>query len=379
MAERQADERLAPLFKTPLQGVEASEHQLALAYEQQRLPSAYLLIGTEGIGKATLALRLAGALLQAGGGEPEEASLLSPGMDLFGDTPTPSPEQRLPTLTNEAILSRMINGAHPDFLWISPPYDEKKKAYKPEIPIELIRSIGTFMARTAAEGRWKVVLIDPAEAMNNNAANALLKWLEEPPAGSLFMLISHRPGMLLPTIRSRCRMVSVSPPDWDGYQRIVSGTIPSEQAGLLYHLTGASPGLSFHWYEQGIHRYWSQMLEAVAVGDDAARMAAILSAAEAMAKDTQLSFSRMQRLSNHLLRCLLACVQGSGEQTALSPQECELCRAIASRRPVRHWLDVWEAQQQLYSEATRLYLDRKQLIIRSLWQLSGADTVPMQL
>jgi DNA polymerase III subunit delta' len=155
--------------------------QLELQVEQQRLPHALILAGPEHIGKYQFALSLAQRLLcrdPVGGyscGNCKSCDLISA-------------------------------GSHPDMVKIEP--EDQGKA----IRIDFIRELGNFIAKTSQQGGWKVAIIHPAESMNINAANALLKNLEEPGPNTLLLLVSHESSRLSATIRSRCRMVKFPVP-----------------------------------------------------------------------------------------------------------------------------------------------------------------------
>src|SRR5262249_61594492 len=107
------------------------------------------------------------------------------------------------------VFRQVAAGGHPDLLTVEIGYDPKKERERTVIIIEDVRQINAFLHLTAAIGGWRVVVIDGAESMNGNAEAALLKILEEPPKRSLILLVSHAPGRLLPTIRSRCRRLAL--------------------------------------------------------------------------------------------------------------------------------------------------------------------------
>ena len=133
-------------------------------------------------------------------------------------------------------------GSHPDFRRVEPEALQKEPAVEPEegaegspakrgkpsiqIRIEQVRELAGFLNVGSHRGRLRVALVHPADDMNENAANALLKGLEEPPAGAVFILVSHRPSRLLPTIRSRCVALPVPIPpaavalEWLGRQKV---------------------------------------------------------------------------------------------------------------------------------------------------------------
>jgi DNA polymerase III subunit delta' len=167
-----------------LVGHEAAEGELRRLAEADRLPHAILLCGPRGIGKATLAFRLARFLLAGGGGAGASGLAIDPASGVF---------------------RRVAAGGHADLLTVERAYDPRRRRVRGEIVVEDAREITQFFRLTAAEEGWRIVVVDGAEEMNRAAANALLKILEEPPRQSLLLLVSHSPGLLLPTIRSRCR------------------------------------------------------------------------------------------------------------------------------------------------------------------------------
>lgn len=160
--------------------------QLQRALEQGALANGWLIAGPEGVGKATLAYRLARALLNGG------AQTLDP-----------------PT---EARSSALIAArAHPDLFVAERLYDEKKERHAADIAVETSRDLISFLNLTPSLGAWRVVIVDTADDLNRNSANALLKALEEPPAKTAIFVLSSSPGRLLATIRSRCRRLTFRP------------------------------------------------------------------------------------------------------------------------------------------------------------------------
>ena len=184
-------------------GHKAAEEALLSAWQSGKMHHAWLLTGPKGIGKATFAFRAArfifdeGAIAtdtMFGGGLIEDASPTS--LDVADDS----------------HAARLVsNLAHPNLLVIDRPYDQKTKKFRTEITVDEVRRTVRFFGSTAGENTWRVCIVDPADDLNGNAANALLKILEEPPEKTVFFLISHAPGRLLPTIRSRCRRLNLAP------------------------------------------------------------------------------------------------------------------------------------------------------------------------
>ena len=175
---------LAPRENPDLLGHEHTERELRRLAEGGRLPHALLLTGPRGIGKATLAFRLTRFLLAQPADRADSGLVVDPASNAF---------------------RRVASGGHADLLTVERAYDPRRRRLRSDIIVEDVREISGFMRLTAAEEGWRIVIVDSAEEMNRNAANALLKILEEPPHRALLLLISHSPGQLLPTIRSRCR------------------------------------------------------------------------------------------------------------------------------------------------------------------------------
>ena len=182
-----------PRETTVLFGHDGAEREFLAVYRSGRIPHAWLIGGEPGIGKATLAYRIARFVLAH---------------------PDPS---RVPTATSLALdpthrtARRIAVNAHTDLLALErTPGDNGKM--RTVITVEQVRRLATFFGSTAGEGGWRVCIVDSADELKYpEASNALLKMLEEPPARSLFLLVSHAPGRLLPTIRSRCRRLALKP------------------------------------------------------------------------------------------------------------------------------------------------------------------------
>ena len=182
-------------------GQDRAQRTFLDAWAGGRLHHAWLLRGPQGIGKATLGYRIARALIAQ--------EIPTPG-GLFGDAepeipdtlnvPAECPAQFRIEAQSEPRLYVLRRTPHPN-----------TGRMRNEISVEDVRAMRRFLQLSAADGGWRVVLIDDADQMNRNAANALLKYLEEPPPSCLFLLVSHAPAGLLPTIRSRCRTLDLAP------------------------------------------------------------------------------------------------------------------------------------------------------------------------
>ncbi|MEM9106959.1 MAG: DNA polymerase III subunit delta' [Pseudomonadota bacterium] len=167
---------------------------LAETYRAGHLHHALLLEGAEGIGKATLAFRFAYHMLTHPDAADAPLAIVDPDLD--------SP-----------VLRQTASGASHNLLHLTRPVDPRSGRVKSAITVDEVRRAGHFLSQTSGTGNWRIVVIDPADDMNRSAANAILKILEEPPARTVFFVLSHAPGKLLPTIRSRCMPIRLSPLD----------------------------------------------------------------------------------------------------------------------------------------------------------------------
>jgi len=175
-----------------LVGHQSALNRLQTAHRSGRLHHAWLMSGPRGIGKATSAFHFARQLLS----HPDGADFPLKGDPI--DVPT-------------SVSGPVARGAHPDLLHLTRPWDEKGKRFKTKLSVDEVRKTQSFYGMTAGAGGWRITIVDAADDMNAEAANALLKVLEEPPKRSLFLVLSHASGGLLPTIRSRCQILPMQP------------------------------------------------------------------------------------------------------------------------------------------------------------------------
>ena len=171
-------------------GQDAALNEAEAAISSGRMHHAWMVSGPKGVGKASFAYRLARRLL--GARATDEAGLASD--------------------PDDPVCRRLEALSHPDFLLIRRPYNDKTGKLKGEIPVEEARRAPEFFSKSASGKGWRVCIVDSADELNVNSANALLKTLEEPPQRGLLILIVNTPGRLLPTIRSRCRRLILRAP-----------------------------------------------------------------------------------------------------------------------------------------------------------------------
>jgi len=188
-------------------GQDRAVEQFASAWAGRKLHHAWLLAGPRGVGKASFAHAAARRVLAEAAGPP---------VDLPGiDTPDEHP-----------IVKLVEAGSHPDMRWLRRVENDKGNLNR-NIKVDQVRELGEFMGLSAALSPWRVAVIDTVDDLEASGANALLKMLEEPPPNTLFFLVSHGPGRLLPTIRSRCRMLHFEALGDDAMTSILEAQSPS--------------------------------------------------------------------------------------------------------------------------------------------------------
>src|SRR4051795_8431051 len=197
MSARQRDPEMAtahPRQTTELFGHRDAEAALMNAYRSGRIPHAWLIGGPAGIGKATLAYRMARFVLA-------HRDPLAPNVQ-SGKTLAVDP--------THPVARHVAAGAHGGLLTLERTLNDKG-VLRTVITVDETRETISFFGSTAAVEGWRVCIVDTVDELNANAANALLKVLEEPPRQSLFLLVSHAPARVLPTIQSRCRKLPLRP------------------------------------------------------------------------------------------------------------------------------------------------------------------------
>lgn len=200
-----------PRETTALYGHAAAEAALLTAYKSGQIPHAWLIGGGQGIGKATLAYRMARFVLAYPDPSSDNVQQVS---SLQVDAPHP-------------VARQVAAGSHGGLLTLERTANDKG-VMRSVITVDESRETISFFGSTAAVAGWRVCIVDTVDELNANASNALLKILEEPPARSLFLLVSNMPSRVLATIQSRCRKLSLRPLS---VEEIVSAAAEAMQSG----------------------------------------------------------------------------------------------------------------------------------------------------
>ncbi len=326
-------------------GHAAAELLLNEARLSGRMAHAWMICGPQGVGKATLAYRLARSVLNHGvGGGPADSLSVPP---------------------NDPISRRIAAQAHPDLLVLRRQWDEKTKRLKTVLNVDEVRRLHGFLAQHAGAGGWRVVIVDAADDMNTNAANALLKLLEEPPRKVLMLLIAHAPAKLLPTIRSRCRMLRLRPLEPAAVTEIVRrrgiADLPEEDAALLAFLARGSAGRALRLAAHGGMDSYKQI--AGLLGSlpelDTERLHRL--ADQASGRWAEQAFALTGELMSEAIETVVHLKAGDAARPPGSPGDT-LGRAAALGRLDR-WLEAWDKVRIVFGETAALNLDRKQALL----------------
>ncbi|MBS8225469.1 DNA polymerase III subunit delta' [Vannielia litorea] len=325
-----------PRHTETLYGQEEAEARFLAAFNSGRLPHAWLITGPRGIGKATLAWRIARFLI---------ATPLAQDEGLFGEPEMP---ESLEIDAGHPVARRISAGSEGNLMLLRRKWMEKPAParFKTVIDVESARDLKKFFAYSAAENARRVVLIDSIDEMNASAANAVLKVLEEPPENTVLLLISHAPAALLPTIRSRCQVLPCAPLSEAALTAALreAGAEPPEDAGQRAALSALSEGSVATALQliddEGLALYAAL----VALFRDLPRLdrpATLAMAAKCGGRDAQDRF----RLTTRLIDTLLARIARTGALGPPSPEAAPgeaalLARLAPDAARARAWAEL---------------------------------------
>lgn len=345
-------ENIPPHQNHFLLGHENAEEVFLNAWKKGTLPHAWLISGLKGIGKATLCYKIARFLLSADPNNKEQYQSLN------------MPEN------NQA--SRLIaRGAHPDLKVLERDFIEtdKKKVLKAikdgealdevqlqhlkksaVIKVDEARTINSFLSKKSFEGNWRVVLIDSADDLNSAGANALLKILEEPPAKTVLLLVSHQPHKLLPTIVSRCAKLVLQPllvPQVATLMRRYRSELSEQEIQGIAQIAGGSIKRALRYADaDGLCIY--QKLRALSEAGMRFDVETALDLASNASKDEMLWDLSMELFQNLILEYMRAGIH---------------IQAVGN---------VWDKAQQILRDVAVLNMDKRQVLVNLIYALNKA-------
>ncbi len=372
MSDPAEDASLPPRANPELVGHEAAEAALLAAWNSGRMPHAWLIAGPRGIGKATLAFRFARFAMAQGARKSAESG------GLFGSAAPASPTT-LSLPSEHPVFRRIAAEGHADMLTLRPgmPNPKSSPPNKPsqEIIVYWVRRAVDLLHRTAAEGGWRVVVVDTAEDMSDEAANALLKALEEPSPECLLILVSNAPGRLLPTIRSRCRTLQLQPlPEAtvDGLLQRHRRELTAAERKTLTGLCAGSIGRAIELADSGGAELYRSLLDLLG-GLPRLDVAAAHGFAETMGKRGEDGQSGLRTALDLMEGMVHRLAKTAAGEPSVLPEEAQLAARFAGRG-ARPWLDAWDRLNRLSSAGDGLNLDRKSVLLAALGAFERAAT-----
>lgn len=232
-------------------GQDKAVEQFAAAWSSRKLHHAWLLAGQKGVGKARFALAAARRVLADAAGPPSGL----PGLATSDDHP---------------MVKLISAGSHPDMRWLERLPKERGEGLARNITVDQVRGLSELFDLSPAMSQWRVAVIDTIDELEPSAANALLKMLEEPPPDSIFLLVSHAPGRLLPTIRSRCRRLDFQTLEDDAMTSILEAEAPAlgdADRQRIIAMAGGSAGRALAFAELGLAKLEDSALAILRQGD----------------------------------------------------------------------------------------------------------------
>jgi DNA polymerase-3 subunit delta' len=332
-----------PRETAALHGHRVAEAALLDAYRGGRMPHAWIISGPAGIGRATLAYRLARFVLA----HPDPAA---PEVAVAAD---------LAVEAGHPAARQVMRLSHPDLLVLRRAWNPNRKNFHGDIRVDEARRAVSFFATTAGAGGWRVAIVDTADDLNPQAANAILKVLEEPPPRSLLLLLSAAPQSLLPTIRSRCRSLPLMSLDAADVEAILAetGLAAGTEEAVMRRVAAASEG--------SVRRAVALLApEALAFREEVGRLLAALPAVDRLA-----AFALAERVFGRDGERRFAQMV----EQVLDWLHAEASAAAAAGQPrLARWAELWEKTARTAREAEIYNLDRRPLVLSLVADLAAA-------
>ncbi len=341
-----------PRAAARLFGQDAAEAAFLGAVASGKLPHAWLLTGPRGVGKATFAWRAARFLLAT----PPDAGA----DDMFG---APAPPATLDIAPDHPVARRVAALSEPGLFLLRRPWQDKEKRLATQLTVDEVRGLKGFFHLSAAGAR-RVVIVDTADEMNANAANALLKELEEPPRGAVLFLVSHRPSGLLSTIRSRCRTLRFGALGAADLAAALAqaGAEPPKSAALAT-LAQGSVGAAMTLAQQGGPQIYADIAKLLETLPNMDRPLALRLAAATVGKGREARFDlTLALLDTALARAARVGATGQPLPEIAPGEAATLHRLAPTPSAARHWADLAQRLTARARQGKAVNLDPAALI-----------------
>ncbi len=322
------------------------------AFSTGRLHSGWLITGPRGVGKATLAWKIATFLLA------------DADTSLFG-------EPTLAVNPDHPDARLILSGAHPRLALIRRPWDDKTKKLRTEITVDAVRALKSFFHMSATDGGRRVVIVDAADELNRNAANAILKELEEPPENCTILLIAHQPSRLLPTIRSRCRELRCSTLNAENLQKALQQAgHPAENSESLATLAGGSAGDAIRLLNHDGLPLYAEIVKLLDGLPQINRPAALKLADSCAGRGAEIRFGlTLDLIDLFLSRAAHAGLLGEPHSQGAPGEARLLARLAPDDRAARHWAQLQQDLSNRSRHGRAVNLDPAALILDMIFKI----------
>ncbi len=333
------------------------------AFNSGRLHHGWLISGPQGVGKATFAWQIAKFLL---------SQPLDDDGGLFGAPPPPT---SLRTAPDHPVAQQVVALSEPGLFLLRRGWNDKTKKLKSMITVDEVRKLHGFFGMSAVDGRRRVVIVDAADEMNVQAANAILKMLEEPPARTTILLIAHQPSRLLPTIRSRCRELRLRPLEAGDMSAALSqaGAEPEDEAAALATLSGGSVGGAMRLIRLDGLKLYEQLITLMGTMPRLDHGAAIKLADGLAARGNEAKLELFETLLDLALARMAR--QGSIGQPAALPATGHESQVFDKLAPdpwaARKWADSAQDLLARFRHGRAVNLDPSALILDTLFRMNS--------
>lgn len=345
-----------------LRGQPRAEAAFLEAFTSGRLHHGWLLTGPKGVGKATLAWRIARFLLS------------QPGPEAVGGFFAPEVPRDLGTDPELPAARRISALSEPRLFLLRRGPNDKGDAISRDITVGEVRKLKSFFALSSADGGRRVAIVDAADEMNTAAANALLKLLEEPPEGAVILLISHQPAKLLPTIRSRCRVLSLAALAPEDMAAILQDNgVETDDPVALAQLAGGSAGAALRISALEGEALYAKLVQLFSTLPDLSRARALAMAEATAGKGKEGQFD----LTLELIDLFLARLARAGATRQLPPPAAEgedsvFARLCPDQASARVWAELAQTLGLRARQGRAVNLDPAALVMDMFLKINEA-------
>lgn len=369
----ETEQILLPRTTLDLTGHEGAEGLFLDAFNAEKIHHAWMVTGPKGIGKATLAYKMARFLLN---NRPQDDE----GPGLFGDALETVALSSIDTDIETSANHLISAGSNPDLMVTEKTEDPKTGKMRSNILVDDVRKINEFFHKTSTAGGWRVAIVDTADEMNRNAANAILKILEEPPKNSILIILAHAPGKLLPTIKSRCRMLPLKPLKSATVMDILQKNFPDMENNVLdgyVALSNGSPGYAISLIEHKGLKLYREMLGLLSTMPDINVPLMHDFAGAITTKKSGDMFLLFSEMLSQFISRMIRHVSYKGTNHTHNIKEAlenefELMEELGTIIPLDQWAELWEKISEKMIVTDLLNMDRKQTVIDTLNMISAS-------